>query len=54
MGELLYLDSITTMFENSPSFKSLTCRCIYSGESNFEFENLGEFSTEFVNILEYE
>jgi hypothetical protein len=30
-----------------------TCRYINSGQSNFEFEYLGEFETEFENILEY-
>jgi hypothetical protein len=27
---------------------------MYSGQSNFEFEYLGEFVTEFKNILGYE
>jgi hypothetical protein len=31
-----------------------TCRYINSGQSNFEFEYLGEFETEFENILEYQ
>jgi hypothetical protein len=30
-----------------------TCRYINSGQSNFEFEYLGEFETEFENILGY-
>ncbi len=31
-----------------------TCRYINSGQSNFEFEYIGEFETEFKTILEYE
>ncbi len=31
-----------------------TCRYINSGQSNFEYEYLGEFETEFKNILEHE
>jgi hypothetical protein len=30
-----------------------TCRYINSGQSNFEFEYLGEFETEFENSLGY-
>jgi hypothetical protein len=32
----------------------MTYRYINSGQSNFEFEYLGEFETEFENISEYE
>jgi hypothetical protein len=32
----------------------MTCRYINDGQSNFEFEYLSEFKTEFVNILGYE
>ncbi len=31
-----------------------TCCYINSGQSNFEFEYIGEFETEFKTILEYE
>ncbi len=31
-----------------------TCRYINSGQSNFEYEYLGEFETEFKNILGHE
>jgi hypothetical protein len=31
-----------------------TCRYINSGQSNFEFDYIGEFKTEFKTILEYE
>jgi hypothetical protein len=31
-----------------------TCRYINSGQSNFEFEYIGEFETELKPILEYE
>jgi hypothetical protein len=31
-----------------------TCRYINSGQSNFEYEYLGEFKTEFKNILGHE
>jgi hypothetical protein len=31
-----------------------TCRCINSGQSNFEFEYIGEFDTEYKAFLEYE
>ncbi len=31
-----------------------TCRYINSGQSNFEFEYIGEFETEFYKFLEYE
>ncbi len=31
----------------------MTCRYINSGQSNFEFEYLGKFETEFENILGY-
>jgi hypothetical protein len=31
-----------------------TCRYINSGQSNFKFEYLGEFETEFENILGHE
>jgi hypothetical protein len=31
----------------------MTTRYINSSQSNFEFEYLGEFETEFENILEY-
>jgi hypothetical protein len=43
------------MFQNSPSFKyflDLPLYYMYSGQSNFEFEYLGEFVTKFENILE--
>jgi hypothetical protein len=30
-----------------------TCRYINGGQSNFEFEYLGEFETEFENVLGY-
>ncbi len=30
------------------------CRCNNSGQSNFEFEFLGEFENEFKNVLGYE
>jgi hypothetical protein len=30
------------------------CRYINSGQSNFKFEYLGEFESEFENILEHE
>jgi hypothetical protein len=29
----------------------MACRSTNCGQSNFEFENLGELETEFVNIL---
>jgi hypothetical protein len=32
----------------------ITCRYINSGQSNFKFEYLGEFDTEFKNILGHE
>ncbi len=32
----------------------MTCRCINSGQSNFEFEYIGKFETEFNKFLEYE
>ncbi len=32
----------------------MTCRYINSGQSNFEYEYLGEFETEFKNILGHE
>jgi hypothetical protein len=32
----------------------MTCRYINSGQSNFEYEYLGEFKTEFKNILGHE
>jgi hypothetical protein len=31
-----------------------TCRYINSGQSNFEYEYLGEYETEFKNILGHE
>jgi hypothetical protein len=31
-----------------------TCFYINGSQANFEFKNLGEFETEFVNILGYE
>jgi hypothetical protein len=31
-----------------------TCRYINSGQSNFKFEYIGEFETEFKTFLEYE
>ncbi len=31
-----------------------TCRYINSGKSNYEFEYIGEFETEFFKCLEYE
>ncbi len=31
-----------------------TCRYINSGQSNFEFEYIGKFETEFNKFLEYE
>jgi hypothetical protein len=31
-----------------------TCRYINSSKSNFEFEYIGEFKTEFLKFLEYE
>ncbi len=31
-----------------------TCRYINSGQSNFEYEYIGEFETEFKNILGHE
>ncbi len=31
-----------------------TCRYINSGQSNFKFEYLGEFETEFENVLRHE
>ncbi len=42
---------MASVFQNSPSLKFFfTCR----GQSNFEFEYLGEFVTELENILGYE
>jgi hypothetical protein len=40
---------MTSMFQNSPSLKFffLLAAILYSGQSNFEFEYLGEFLTEF-------
>jgi hypothetical protein len=32
----------------------MTCRYINSGQSNFKFEDLGEFETKFENILGHE
>jgi hypothetical protein len=32
----------------------MTCRYINSGYSNFDFEYIGEFETEFNKFLEYE
>jgi hypothetical protein len=32
----------------------MTCRYINSGQSNFKFEYLSEFQTEFKNILGHE
>ncbi len=57
MGELYYSRPKTSMFQNSPSFKflfDLPLYYMYSGQSNFKFEYLGEFVTEFKNILGYE
>ncbi len=46
---------MTSMFQNSPSLKFFWLAAIlYSGQSNFEFECLGEFVTEFENVLGYE
>ncbi len=56
MGELYYPRPITSIFQNSPSlifFFYLSLYYIYCGQSNFEFEYLGEFETEFENILGY-
>jgi hypothetical protein len=36
------------------SAERLPLICINSGQSNFEFEYIGEFETEFKTILEYE
>jgi hypothetical protein len=57
MGKLYYPRPITFIFQNSPSSTFFfNCRYItvYCGQSNFEFEYLGEFITKFENILEYE
>ncbi len=47
---------MTSMFQTSPSLKFFfwLAAILYSGQSNFEFEYLGEFVTEFENILGYE
>jgi hypothetical protein len=57
MGELYYPRPMTSMSQNSPSlniFFEWPLYYVYSGQSNFEFKNLGEFVTEFENILGYE
>jgi hypothetical protein len=57
MGELYYSRPMTSMFQNSRSFKNLLdlpLYVLYSGQSNFEFEYLGKFVTEYENILGYE
>ncbi len=43
MGELYYPRSITSIFQNSPRLAAI----LYCGQSNFEFEYIGEFITEF-------
>jgi hypothetical protein len=56
MGELYYPRPMTSMFQTSPSWKyffDLPLYYIAGGQSNFEFEYLGEFITEFENILGY-
>ncbi len=55
IGELYYPRPVTSIFQNSPSFNFFFFTCIlYCGQSNFEFEYLGVFVTEFENILRYE
>jgi hypothetical protein len=56
MGGMYHPRPITSMFENSPSLTFFFClsAILYSGQSNFKFEYLGEFETEFENILESE
>jgi hypothetical protein len=55
IGELFYPRPITSIFQNSPSLTFLfgLAAILYCGQSNFEFEYLGEFETEFENILGY-
>jgi hypothetical protein len=45
-----------SMFRNSYNLKVLfwLAAIIYIGQSNFEYKYLGEFPTEFENILGYE
>jgi hypothetical protein len=46
---------MTSMFQNSPRLKFfLFAAILYSGQSNFEFEYLSKYVSEFENILEYE
>jgi hypothetical protein len=56
MRELYYPRPMTSMFQNSPNLKFFfgLATILYSSQSNFEFECLGEFVTEFENILGYE
>jgi hypothetical protein len=57
MSELYYPRPMTPKFQTSPSltiFFDLPLYILYGGQSNFEFEYLGEFVTEFENILGYE
>jgi hypothetical protein len=56
MGELYYPRPMTSMFQNYPSLKFFfgLATLLFRGQSNFEFEYLGEFVTEFENILGYE
>jgi hypothetical protein len=57
MGELYSPRPMTSMFQNYPSFKFFfdwPLYILFNGQSSFEFEYLGEFVTEFENIVGYE
>jgi hypothetical protein len=55
MGELYYPRPITSIFQTLLALNFfLLAAILYCSQSNFEFEYLGEFVTEFENILGYE